>query len=185
MANALLWDQHASVTGVFFLMVCLGGAAGFQQARHMQTAATCKLPPHANCRHMQTAPHANCRLTAWSNCMVELHGAWHVPGHVAAVQPPGNLPATSRQPPGNLPATSCGNLLWQPPGNLLWQPPGRRRWPTRRLLRTKTPPSVGWSLAVLAPSPSSEVISMARDWRAIRLDASMGALGCMLGCMLS
>ena len=31
-ANALIWDQHASTTGVLFLVLCLIGAATYQQA---------------------------------------------------------------------------------------------------------------------------------------------------------
>ena len=30
--NALIWDQHASATGIFFLLLCLIGAALYQQA---------------------------------------------------------------------------------------------------------------------------------------------------------
>ena len=32
LANAMVWDQHASLTGVVFLVVCLVGAAGYKQA---------------------------------------------------------------------------------------------------------------------------------------------------------
>ena len=32
LANMLIWDQHASRTGVLWLMVCLAGATTYQQA---------------------------------------------------------------------------------------------------------------------------------------------------------
>jgi drug/metabolite transporter (DMT)-like permease len=31
LANVLIWDQHASVSGILFLMLCLAGAVGYQQ----------------------------------------------------------------------------------------------------------------------------------------------------------
>lgn len=32
LANMLIWDQHASMSGVLWLMVCLAGATTYQQA---------------------------------------------------------------------------------------------------------------------------------------------------------
>merc|ERR1719353_343468 len=32
LANAMVWDQRASLTGIIFLCVCLVGAAGYKQA---------------------------------------------------------------------------------------------------------------------------------------------------------
>ena len=32
LANAMIWDQHASMVGILFLVVCLAGAAGYKQA---------------------------------------------------------------------------------------------------------------------------------------------------------
>jgi hypothetical protein len=30
--NIIIWDKHASVTGTFFLLLCLAGGAFYQQA---------------------------------------------------------------------------------------------------------------------------------------------------------
>ena len=37
LANAMVWDQHASLTGVMFLVVCLLGATGYKQAPMAET----------------------------------------------------------------------------------------------------------------------------------------------------
>jgi multidrug transporter EmrE-like cation transporter len=39
LANAMVWDQHASITGLFFLCVCLVGAVGYKQAPERERPA--------------------------------------------------------------------------------------------------------------------------------------------------
>merc|ERR1719238_486384 len=39
LANAMVWDQRASLTGIMFLCVCLVGAAGYKQAPMADAAA--------------------------------------------------------------------------------------------------------------------------------------------------
>lgn len=41
LANAMVWDQRASMTGILFLVVCLIGAAGYKQVRLRLCVCVC------------------------------------------------------------------------------------------------------------------------------------------------